>query len=141
MKYPVLIILSFSALAMFSCKKSNSPAPIPTIVHNWNVVSDSVYFGSNATKYTGQYFNFASNGEVSFSTAYLHTGSIKYQLTSDTTILIGQTVDNGELETLGNGNLVGIWVIEKLTDHSLTIRSGNIVPSVGWAGEVIRLSR
>lgn len=136
-----LIVLSMMGLAMFSCKKNSGPAPAPTIVHNWNVVSDSVFFGSNSTRYAGKYFNFTSDGEVNFSTDYLTTGSIKYQVISDSIILIGQTIANGELETIGNGSFDGIWKIKKLTDKSLTIQSGGIVPSMGWAGETIHLSR
>jgi hypothetical protein len=141
MKYPALIILFLTGIATFSCKKSNSPAPAPTIVHNWTVVSDSVYFGSNGTMYAGQYFNFTANGELSFSTSYIGTGSIKYQLTSDTTMIIGQTIANGELETIGNSGITGAWMITKLTDHALTLHADGVVPSMGHVGEIIQLSR
>jgi hypothetical protein len=141
--FPVLIIISFIGIAMFSCKKGNGPAPAPSVVHKWSVVSDSAYFGANGTKHpvnTSNYFNFTPAGTMYFSIRNSGADSMKYQVTSDSTILIGQ-YENGVFLSLSFGNGNGIWAIKKLTAHSLIIQSGGIVPSLGQSGEILQLSR
>lgn len=142
-----LIFLSFICIGIASCKKTNNgPA---SVVHRWNIVKDSIYSNANSPDYHGtsypgnpaEFFYFSANGMFYFSDHNSNgVDSLKYQVLSDTTILIAQTI-NGEFYTFSDGNANGIWRISNLTDHTLIISTQGAGPEIGLAGEIFQLSR
>jgi hypothetical protein len=125
MKIKGLLIVLLVFYLLPGCKKENTkPAP-PTLVANWNIVSDyTANHLAQTNTYTGvagDYFDFRTDGKC-----YVKEGSrydtLSYAITSDTTL---------HIQSFGYGNAA--YYADKanpLTTHTATLSStGPYVPA------------
>jgi hypothetical protein len=138
MKTLYTVCVTFLALVLYSCQKSNvTLATPPSVVGHWNLVADSTssFLGASQAptltthKYIGtaaDYYNFNTDGKVYINNkGRLGLDTAYYKVVSPTKLNIYYLFSTGEVPYAG-GN--GTFNVTTLTAHSLIINTTGLTP-------------
>ncbi|MGZ3820208.1 MAG: hypothetical protein ACXVB6_06430 [Mucilaginibacter sp.] len=141
----ILLILLIGVSALISCKKTqNVTAQTPTIIAHWSLVRDSMVApsvgGPISRVYKGvqtDYFNFSSDGSFTVNEGPYGLSTGNYSILTDSTVRILANQNGTQVYYGGNG----VFKVESLTDHKLTLYSWAAIPGAGVMSETLILSK